>query len=89
MCSLGGSFFTKEGKGSDEGLLKKQIYEMLKPYISTRVTKRVTNLLDVLRMECCCENLPVQQDRIICATERCFWTDTSRPARNTAAIVWL
>ena len=64
MCSLGGSFFTKEGKVSDEGLLKKQIYEMLKPYISTRVTKRVTNLLDVLRMECCCEDLPVQQDRI-------------------------
>ena len=64
MVSLGGSFFTKDGIVPDEALLKKQIYEELKAYVTTGLSKKVSGLLEVLRMECCVESLPIQEDRI-------------------------
>lgn len=64
MVSLGGSFFTKDGIVPDESLLKKQIYEELKAYVTTGLSKKVSGLLEVLRMECCVESLPIQEDRI-------------------------
>ena len=64
MVSLGGSFFTKDGIVTDESLLKKQIYEELKAYVTTGLSKKVSGLLEVLRMECCVESLPIQEDRI-------------------------
>ena len=64
MVSLGGSFFTKDGIVPDENLLKKQIYEELKAYVTTGLSKKVSGLLEVLRMECCVKSLPIQEDRI-------------------------
>ena len=64
MVSLGGSFFTKDGIVPDEALLKKQIYEELKAYVTTGLSKKVSGLWEVLRMECCVESLPIQEDRI-------------------------
>ena len=52
MVSLNGTFFTVDGLVSDENLLKKKIYDFLKPYVSTGLPKKVSNLLEVLRMEC-------------------------------------
>ena len=64
MVSLGGSFFTKDGIVPDEALLKKQIYEEMKAFVTTGLSKKVSGLLEVLRMECCVETLPIQEDRI-------------------------
>lgn len=64
MVSLGGSFFTKDGVVPDEALLKKQIYEEMKAFVTTGLSKKVSGLLEVLRMECCVESLPIQEDRI-------------------------
>ena len=64
MVSMNGTFFTVDGLVSDENLLKKKIYDFLKPYVSTGLPKKVSNLLEVLRMECCTEDLPLQTDRI-------------------------
>lgn len=64
MVSLGGSFFTKDGIVPDEALLKKQIYEELKAFVTAGLSKKVSGLLEVLRMECCVESLPIQEDRI-------------------------
>lgn len=64
MVSLGGSFFTKDGIVPDEALLKKQIYEEMKAFVTTGLSKKVSGLLEVLRMECCVESLPIQEDRI-------------------------
>jgi len=50
MVSLGGSFFTKDGIVTDESLLKKQIYEELKAYVTTGLSKKVSGLLEVLRI---------------------------------------
>ena len=64
MVSLGGSFFTKDGIVPDEALLKKQIYEELKMFVTAGLSKKVSGLLEVLRMECCVESMPIQEDRI-------------------------
>ena len=62
MVSLGGSFFTKDGIVSDEALLKKQIYEELKAFVTAGLSKKVSGLLEVLRMECCVESLVMLDD---------------------------
>ena len=77
MKSVGGSFFTPDGMVEDEENLRKLIFDMLKPYITVGLTKKVSGLLEVIRMECHCEGFPVQLDRIHAANET-FHLDGSR-----------
>lgn len=64
MVTINDSFFTVDGRVSDENRLKKEIYNRIKPYVTSGIAKRITGLLDVMRMECCTESLPLYQDRI-------------------------
>lgn len=72
MVSVGGAFFTVEGLVSDENLLKKQIYDKIKHHITTGLWKKVSNLVEVLRMECCIDVLPLYEDRIHMANGTLF-----------------
>lgn len=72
MVSVGGAFFTVEGLVSDENLLKKQIYDKIKYHITTGLWKKVSNLVEVLRMECCVDTLPLYEDRIHVANGTVF-----------------
>lgn len=72
MVSVGGAFFTVEGLISDENLLKKQIYDKIKYHITTGLWKKVSNLVEVLRMECCVDTLPLYEDRIHMANGTLF-----------------
>ncbi|MGM9659208.1 MAG: phage/plasmid primase, P4 family [Faecousia sp.] len=72
MVSVGGAFFTVEGLVSDENLLKKQIYDKIKHHITTGLWKKVSNLAEVLRMECCVDTLPLYEDRIHMANGTLF-----------------
>lgn len=64
MLSVSDAFFTVNGRVDDENRLKKEIYDLIKPHVTSGIAKKVTNLLDVLRMECCTDKLPLYQDRI-------------------------
>ena len=64
MKSVNGTFFTVEGRVTDEDALRREIYEMLKPLFSTGLGKRVNNLLEALRLEAYAPDLPIQRDRI-------------------------
>ena len=64
MITVNGTFFTVNGIVNDENRLKKEIYDRIKPYVTSNLAKRVTNLLDVMRMECCAADLLLYQDRI-------------------------
>ena len=64
MKSVNGTFFTVEGRVTDEDALRREIYEMLKPHFSTGLGKRVNNLLEALRLEAYAPDLPIQRDRI-------------------------
>ena len=64
MKCVGGSFFTTEGRINDEESVRREIYEMIRPYLSSGLAKRVSGLLEMVRLEAYVPNLPVQEDRI-------------------------
>ena len=76
MKSVNGTFFTVEGRVTDEDKLRREIYEMLKPYFSTGLGKRVSSLLDALRLEAYAPDLPIQRDRIHVANGTLFLDGT-------------
>ena len=53
MVTVNGAFFTVNGRVHDENRLKKVIYDRIKCYVTSGIAKKVANLLDVMRMECC------------------------------------
>lgn len=64
MICVHDNFFTADGWVGDENRLKNRIYQAIKPYVTTGVAKRASNLLEALRVECWSPPLPVYQDRI-------------------------
>ena len=72
MVCVGGKFFSKEGRIHDENGIKKQIYEMLRPYLKVGLAKKCSNLLEMLRMEAYKETFPVHEDRLHVANGTLF-----------------
>ena len=64
MVRGGGCFFTKEGRITDEESVRKEIYEMLRPYLNCGLAKRASGLLEMLKLEAYVPNLPVHEDRL-------------------------
>ena len=72
MLCIHETFFTRDGKVTDEGRLKSEIYQQIKPYVRTRVSSKVNNLLEALRSECFSPPLPIYHDRIHVANGTLF-----------------
>ena len=62
--SVNDTFLTNNGRVTDENRLKKEIYDRIKPYVTGGISRKITGILDVLRVECYCPNLPIRKDRI-------------------------
>ena len=86
MVRVGGSFFTREGRINDEESVRKDIYEMLRPYLSCGLAKRASALLEMLKLEAYAPNLPVHEDRLHVANGTLFlngeFTDHKEFCRN-------
>ena len=82
MITVNGAFFTVNGRVLDENRLKKVIYDRIKYYVTSGIAKKVTNLLDVMRMECCTEKLPLYQDRIHVANGTYYLNGTFSPEKD-------
>ena len=82
MVSMGGTFFTVEGLVSDENLLKKEIYDCIKHHVSMGLPKKVSNLLEVLRMECSTDDLPFHTERIHAANGTLFLDGAFTPKKE-------
>jgi len=76
MLCIHDAFFTTEGRVTDETMLKREILERIKPYVTSGVARRAANLLDALRVECWSPPLPVHQDRIHVANGTLFLDGT-------------
>ena len=72
MICVGGSFFTRGGRVSDEDSIRKEIYEMLSPYVFCGLSRRVSGILETLRLEAYAPNLPVHEDRLHVANGTLF-----------------
>ena len=64
MLCINGTFFTVDGMVSDESWIRSEIYNRIKPYLTTGLSKKVTSLADVLKLECTTKSLPIYLDRI-------------------------
>ena len=64
MISVGGQFFSVDGRIHDEESIRKEIYEALRPFMTTGLTKRASALLEMLRLEAYTPELPVYEDRL-------------------------
>lgn len=60
---INGELFGLDGLMMDAEV-EKEIYRMIKPEITKGISKKVKQLLDVLKLEAYSEKLPIQQDRI-------------------------
>ena len=90
--SINGTFFTVNGRVTDEGKLRREIYEMLKPHFSNALSKRVNSLLEALRLEAYAHDLPIQRDRIHVANGTLFldgrFSETRSFCRNRLPVAY-
>ena len=59
MVSVGDTFFTLDGRIDDEAQLRQEIYSMISPYVTGAVSKRVHDIVEVLRLQCYTPSLPL------------------------------
>ena len=72
MVCVGGSFYTKDGKVSDEEGIRRKIYEELSIAIKHGLARKSSNLLEVLKLEAHRPSLPIHEDRIHTANGTVF-----------------
>ena len=59
-----GAFFTPDGRVTDDLPLRAEIYDALKSWAISNIAKKITNILEVLKMEAQAADFPPQTDRI-------------------------
>ena len=67
MICINETFFTTDGRVTDENKLKREIFSWISPYVFTGIPKKLTNLLDTMRVLAYSEPLPTYMDRIFLA----------------------
>lgn len=70
------SFFTVDERMMDETPLKTEIYQLLEPYASTSVPKKISNIIELLRITAHVDDFPPQTDRIHVANGTLFLDGT-------------
>ena len=58
------AFFTPNGCMVDEAPLQAAMFQMLEPCATTQVTRKITGMIDLLRIMARTDNLPPQTDRV-------------------------
>lgn len=76
MIAISGTFFTVDGRVTDEAKLMRNILEKIEPYVTSGLSRKVQNLLEVLRLMCYSDPLPVETDRIHVANGTLFLDGT-------------
>ena len=64
IICIKGKFFTKDGLIEDEAELETEIFNSIKFFVTEKVSQTVKHLLEVLKLMCHSEPLPMQTDRI-------------------------
>ena len=59
-----GAFFTVEGRMTDESVLQGEIFDMLQSCATSSVTKKIGNIIDLLKITARVEEIVPQDDRI-------------------------
>ena len=76
------AFFTPEGCMMDDAPLKADIYAMLEDYASTSITKKISNIIELLKITAHVDELAPQTDRIHLANGTLFLDGRFIPEKN-------
>ena len=71
------SFFTTEGRVTNEDAMRQTIYQQLEPFIVTGMSKKVDDIMKDLRIKAQVTGLLRRQIGFTCRMERCSWTAAS------------
>ena len=82
MVCVDGSFFTVEGRVADEEGIRKQIYEMLRPYFTSGTARRCWKRSGWRPTRRSC---PFRKTGFMLPTARCFSAARSARRKNSAA----
>ena len=63
LLYVNGAFFTPEGRVTDTMNLRCEIFDMLRDHIGANIAKRVSNVVDVLKLAAQVEDFPPVTDR--------------------------
>lgn len=77
-----GTFFTVEGRVTDESMMRKEIYDMLKPYVRSGLPRKVEAIMSNLRMLCRQEELPLSCRKLHVANGTYEMPDVLYPGRE-------
>ena len=77
-----GAFFTPDGRVTDELPLRSRIYEALKGWAISNIPKKISNILEDLKMEAAIPDLPPQADRIHLSNGTLFLDGSFREGRS-------
>ncbi len=104
LNTMNGGFFTPDGRVTDDLPLRGEIYDKLKFCAVNNIPRKITNILEVLKLEAQVPDFPPEQDRIHLSNGTLLLNGTfteGRPAivRNrlpvvynpdaTAPVIWL
>lgn len=82
MLCIHDTFYTEDGRVTDENWLRQEIYRQIKPYCFTSISKKVSGLLELLRVEAYSDPLPIYHDRIHAANGTLFLNGQFRPYKE-------
>lgn len=82
MICINDTFFTVNGRVTDENRLRKQILNWIKPYVTAGIPKKINNLLDTMRVMSYSEPLPAYTDRIHLANGTYFLSGEFDPVKD-------
>ena len=76
------SFFTPEGRMTDVAPLKTEIYQIIEPYASTSVPKKISNIIELLKITARIDDFPPQTERIHVANGTLFLDGSFSTAKD-------
>lgn len=76
-----GAFFTPDGRVTDDLPLRAEIYEALKGWAISNIPKKISNILEVMKMEAQAPDLPPQADRVHLSNGTLFLDGTFQEGR--------
>lgn len=64
MTCVNGILFDKNGMIFDTHLIEQTILELIAPYVTTNIPRRITQIMDTIKLLCSCSHIPSDDDAI-------------------------
>lgn len=80
-----GAFFTPDGRVTDTMNLRCEIFDMLRDHIGANIAKRVSNVVDVLKLAAQVEDFRPSPTALRWQTAPCIWTAPFRKASRRSS----